>query len=115
MPLPKTPKIDPNSITRSDPLFGWVQALDRAKEAVIGWAVARSVHQSFAKGRDPFFSTRQMDYAKAELEARATYEKIKRQARTGFNIDSKLVVRSDKGRGPRSPKDAEGVTRKPAA
>jgi len=99
MPRSTKPLTDPNEITRSDPLYGWTVALERAQEAVVAWSMARSVHQSFGKGRDPFYSMRDAEYVKAEANARATWAKIKRQARTGFGIDSNLAVRRNQRRG----------------
>lgn len=41
------------------------------KEATIAWAVAASIHREYCRGRDPFYKTRQADYARHEAEARA--------------------------------------------
>jgi hypothetical protein len=35
------------------------------KEAVIAWSVCASIHRNYAKGRDPFYTTRQSDFVKA--------------------------------------------------
>jgi hypothetical protein len=49
----------------SDPEFeGW-------KEAAIAWAVCASIHREYAKGKDPFYTTRQSDFVKHEEAARA--------------------------------------------
>ena len=40
------------------------------KEAAIAWAVCASIHREYAKGRDPFYKTRQADYVKAQEAAR---------------------------------------------
>ena len=42
------------------------------QEATIAWAVCASIHREYAKKRDPFFTTRQSDFTKAEAKARAT-------------------------------------------
>jgi len=42
-----------------------------AKEATIAWTVCASIHREYAKGRDPFFKTRQADFVKAADKARA--------------------------------------------
>ncbi len=40
------------------------------KEATIAWTVCASIHREYAKGKDPFFTTRQGDYTKHENDAR---------------------------------------------
>lgn len=45
-------------------LIGW-------SEAARAWSVCASVHRSYCKGRDPFFTTRQADFTAHELDARA--------------------------------------------
>lgn len=40
------------------------------KEAIIAWSVCASIHREYAKGKDPFFSTRQSDFIKHEEAAR---------------------------------------------
>jgi hypothetical protein len=39
------------------PLDGW-------KEAAIAWRVCASIHREYAKGKDPFFKTRQADFVR---------------------------------------------------
>ena len=51
-----------------------MDAKEAWKEATIAWAVAASIHREYAKGKDPFFTTRQADYRKHEKAAR---EKLK--------------------------------------
>ncbi len=46
---------------------------DGWKEAAIAWAVCASIHREYAKGKDPFFTTRQNDFTKHEAAARAEY------------------------------------------
>lgn len=41
------------------------------KEAAIAWSVCASIHREYAKGKDPFFKTRQADFTKHESDARA--------------------------------------------
>lgn len=57
-----------------------IKELERAhlegwKEATIAWSVCASIHREYAKGRDPFFTTRQGDFVKHENDARAVLEK----------------------------------------
>ena len=49
---------------QAEPTDGW-------KEACIAWAVCGSIHREYAKGKDPFFKTRQGDFTKHEEDARA--------------------------------------------
>jgi hypothetical protein len=60
-------------------LEGW-------KEAAIAWAVCESIHREYANGKDPFYTTRQADYAKARANASDMYKlleiKLKRESRT---------------------------------
>lgn len=46
-------------------------ALEGWKEAAIAWSVCASIHESFAKNKDAFFSTRQADFVRHADEARA--------------------------------------------
>jgi len=46
------------------------------KEATIAWTVCASIHREYAKGRDPFFTTRQADFVKAENDARARAQEL---------------------------------------
>ena len=39
------------------------------KEAAIAWSVCASIHREYAKGRDPFYKTRQSYYVKAQEAA----------------------------------------------
>lgn len=41
------------------------------KEAAIAWSVCASIHREYAKGKDPFFKTRQADFVRHEAAARA--------------------------------------------
>jgi hypothetical protein len=43
--------------TPVSPLDGW-------KEAAIAWRVCASIHREYAKGKDPFFKTRQADFVR---------------------------------------------------
>lgn len=47
-------------------------SLQWAKEATIAWSVCASIHREYARGKDPFFTTRQSDFTKHEEAARAT-------------------------------------------
>jgi hypothetical protein len=50
----------------------WYRGYGRcAKEAAIAWAVCASIHREYAKGKDPFFTTRQSDFLKAADRARS--------------------------------------------
>lgn len=49
---------------QAEPTDGW-------KEACIAWTVCGSIHREYAKGKDPFFKTRQGDFTKHEEDARA--------------------------------------------
>lgn len=49
--------------TNRDDWNGW-------KEAAIAWSVCASIHREYAKGKDPFFKTRQKDFVKHENDAR---------------------------------------------
>jgi len=40
------------------------------KEATIAWTVCGSIHEKYAKGKDPFFKTRSRDFEKHEHDAR---------------------------------------------
>jgi hypothetical protein len=40
------------------------------KEAAIAWTVCASIHREYAKGKDPFFKTRQADFIKHYENAR---------------------------------------------
>lgn len=47
-----------------DPQYkGW-------KEATLAWMVCASIHREYAKGKDPFFTTRQQDFLRHERNAR---------------------------------------------
>jgi hypothetical protein len=46
------------------------------KEAVIAWSVCASIHRNYAKGRDPFYTTRQSDFVKAEAAAREALARL---------------------------------------
>ena len=43
-----------------------------ASEATIAWACCASLHREYAKGKDPFYTTRQADFVKHEETARAS-------------------------------------------
>src|SRR5258706_3997780 len=43
------------------------------KEATIAWAVCASIHREYAKGKDPFFTTRQKDFTRHENDAREKF------------------------------------------
>ena len=43
---------------------------DGWKEAAISWEVCASIHREYARGKDPFFSTRQGDFVKHAQDAR---------------------------------------------
>jgi len=60
----KKPRRDPNSLE------------DAWSEATIAWSVCASIHRRYARGRDPFFKTRQGDYVKHENAARAALAKV---------------------------------------
>lgn len=61
----------------ADALADLTRERDEAwKEATIAWAVCASIHREYAKGKDPFFTTRQGDFVKHENDCRA---KIKGQ------------------------------------
>ena len=44
---------------------------DGWEEAVIAWSVCASIHREYAKGKDPFYKTRQTDFVRHEENARA--------------------------------------------
>ena len=46
------------------PSAGWI-------EAAIAWEVCASIHESYAKGKDPFYSTRHADFVRHAEDARA--------------------------------------------
>jgi len=60
----KKPRRDPGSLENA-----WT-------EATIAWSVCASIHREYAKGRDPFFKTRQSDFVKRENDARAALAKV---------------------------------------
>ena len=41
------------------------------QEATIAWAVCASIHREYAKGKDPFYKTRQSDFTRHEAASRA--------------------------------------------
>lgn len=43
---------------------------DGWREAAVAWEVCASIHREYARGKDPFFSTRQGDFAKHAQDAR---------------------------------------------
>jgi len=47
------------------------------KESVIAWTVSASIHKEYAKGKDPFYSTRQNDFIKSENTCRDKFQAIK--------------------------------------
>jgi hypothetical protein len=49
---------------------GWV-------EAAIAWAVCASIHRKYAKGKDPFFKTRQADFVRHAEDARQKLDEVK--------------------------------------
>jgi len=49
---------------------------DAWAEATIAWSVCASIHREYAKGKDPFFRTRQGDFARHEKDARAALAKV---------------------------------------
>lgn len=49
-------------------------------EAAVAWEVCASLHREFAKGKDPFFNTRQADYVKHAADCRARYEQEQKNA-----------------------------------
>jgi hypothetical protein len=51
---------------QGEPTDGW-------KEAAIAWEVCASIHREYAKGKDPFYSTRQADFVRHAEEARTAY------------------------------------------
>lgn len=61
---------------------------DGWKEATIAWAVCASIHREFAKGKDPFFKTRQADFVRHENDARAALSEAKQ---THSCVPAKLV------------------------
>lgn len=44
------------------------------KEATIAWSVCASIHREYAKGKDPFYKTRQADFVRHENTARRALE-----------------------------------------
>lgn len=53
------------------------KALERGwLEAAVAWEVCASIHRAFAKKKDPFFTTRQADFAKHAEDARAEHKKL---------------------------------------
>jgi len=55
-----------NKVRKQDPYEGW-------KEATLAWLVCASIHREYAKGKDPFFKTRQQDFIRHEKAAREKY------------------------------------------
>lgn len=47
---------------------------DGWREAAVAWEVCDSIHREYARGKDPFFSTRQKDFEKHANDARAMLE-----------------------------------------
>ena len=43
-------------------------------EAAAAWEVCQSLHERFAKGKDPFYRTRQADFKKHAEDARAGHQ-----------------------------------------
>lgn len=51
---------------------GLVEACQQAyAETAVAWSICASIHREYAKGKDPFFKTRQADFTKHENDARA--------------------------------------------
>jgi hypothetical protein len=40
------------------------------QDAAVAWSVCASIHREYAKGKDPFYKTRQRDYTRHENAAR---------------------------------------------
>jgi len=47
------------------------------KEATIAWTVCASIHREYAKGKDPFFKTRQADFIRHMNAAQSELDKSK--------------------------------------
>ena len=47
---------------------------DGWKEAAIAWSVCASIHREYAKGKDPFYKTRQSDFTNHEIRAREKFK-----------------------------------------
>lgn len=45
-------------------------AVEGWKEAAIAWSVCASIHEQYAKGKDPLYTTRHGDYEKHREDAR---------------------------------------------
>jgi hypothetical protein len=59
---------------RGDDLAEIAELREGWKEAAIAWAVCASIHREYAKGKDPFYKTRQGDFTKHE---EAAHEKLR--------------------------------------
>jgi hypothetical protein len=44
---------------------------DGWQEATLAWSICASIHREYAKGKDPFYKTRQADFQRHEADARA--------------------------------------------
>ena len=54
------------------------------EEAVIAWSICRSIHDQYARKKDPFFKTRQKDFKKHEANARKMMAEKKKTIRKPF-------------------------------
>lgn len=77
---PLADRID-NALALPDLSSDWLQKLKLAgwKEAAIAWEVCASIHEKFAKSKDPLYSTRHADFERHAEDAR------RRLSRDGHN------------------------------
>ena len=71
-----------NCRSEADRLHHWLRAIDGIKsyvtseayegwkEAAIAWEVCGSIHEQYAKGKDPFYKTRHSDFVRHADDAR---------------------------------------------
>lgn len=54
----------------------WKESLEGWKEALIALRVCASLHREYAKGKDPFFKTRQDDFERDIKFAQEKYKQL---------------------------------------
>jgi len=60
---------------------------EAAKESAIAWEVCRSIHETWAKGKDPLYKTRHLDFVRAADKAR---EALASTAQAGAEAERKI-------------------------
>ena len=63
----------------STPTAPSTSTIEGWKEAAIAWSVCQSVHQTWAKGKDALYKTRNADYVRHADKAREEYNKLTKE------------------------------------